>query len=115
MADELRMLRTRHGMPYRLIPLPLPEAKFSADGSRLPAGYANFLILNEAVLVPIYDDPADNIALERLHSCFPTREVIGINCSTLLQQYGSLHCVTMQLPQGIVLVRPQVEYLSHST
>jgi len=115
MAEELRMLRTRLGMPYRLIPLPLPKAKFSADGSRLPAGYANFLILNEAVLVPTYDDPADNIALERLRSCFPTREAIGINCSILLQQYGSLHCVTMQLPKGIVLVRPQVEYLSHST
>jgi agmatine deiminase len=105
MADELRKLRTRHGMPYRLVPLPLPEAKFNADGNRLPAGYANFFILNEAVLVPTYDDPADNIALEQLRNCFPSREVIGINCLTLLQQYGSLHCVTMHLPRGVMLVR----------
>ncbi len=110
MAGELRTLRTRHGMPYRLIPLPLPEAKFSAGGSRLPAGYANFLILNEAVLVPTYADPADKTALERLRSCFPTREVIGINCSILLQQYGSLHCVTMQLPRGIAMGHPQTAY-----
>ncbi|MDX1656900.1 MAG: agmatine deiminase family protein, partial [Candidatus Competibacteraceae bacterium] len=75
---------------------------YDEDGRRLPAGYANFLILNDAVLVPTYRDPMDPIALERLRACFPGREVVGVPCSTLIQQNGSLHCVTMQLPSGVL-------------
>lgn len=101
MARELSALRDYRGKPYRLVPLPLPAPIFDADdGRRLPAGYANFLILNHAVLVPIYGQPRDSVALERLRPCFPDREVIGIDCNALIQQYGGLHCVTMQIPQA---------------
>ena len=102
MAAELAAFRTPRGTPYRLVPLPWPQPKFDADGARLPATYANFLILNGAVLVPTYRDPADAVALERLRRCFPNREVIGIDCLPLIQQHGSLHCVTMQLPASVV-------------
>lgn len=102
MESELRVFRTRDNEPYRLIPLPWPRAKLNENGERLPATYANFLIINGAVLVPTYDDPADAAALARLQSCFPERDVVAIPCTPLLLQYGSLHCVTMQLPAGVL-------------
>ncbi len=102
MAQELAAFRTATGEPYRLVPLPLPTAQLGANGERLPAGYANFLIVNGAVLVPTYNDPADDVALTQLKNCFPGRQVVGINCSSLIQQGGSLHCVTMQLPAGVL-------------
>ena len=71
-------------------------------GRRLAAGYANFLIINRAVLVPTYDDPKDAVALERLRVAFPDREIIGIDCRELIRQGGSLHCATMHLPKGIL-------------
>jgi agmatine deiminase len=101
MAEELRAFRTADNQLYHLIELPLPAACYATDGQRLPAGYANFLILNGAVLMPTYDDPQDAVALERLRGCFPEREVVGIPGMTLIRQYGSLHCVTMQLPVGV--------------
>lgn len=98
---ELQALRTAEGEPYKLVALPLPNAIFDADGKRLPAGYPNFLIINGAVLVPTYGDAInDPIALGRLRPCFPDREVIGIDCRALIAQYGSLHCVTMQIPSA---------------
>ncbi len=102
MADELKSFRTSAGQPYRLLPLPWPSAKHDGNGQRLPASYANFLILNGAVLVPIYDDPHDARALDVIGQAFPGRKIIGIDCSTLILQHGSLHCVTMQLPQGVL-------------
>jgi agmatine/peptidylarginine deiminase len=102
MEAELQALRTADGKPYTLVPLPLPAAVFDEDGKRLPAGYPNFLILNGAVLVPTYGDAVnDRIALERLRPAFPGREVIGIDCRALIEQYGSLHCVTMQIPSAV--------------
>jgi agmatine deiminase len=86
----------------KLLPLPWPKAKFDADGERLPATYANFLIINSAVLVPVYNDPADFQALETVGKAFPDREIIGIDCSALILQHGSLHCVTMQIPKGVL-------------
>jgi agmatine/peptidylarginine deiminase len=77
----------------------LPRPIQDEAGRRLPAGYANFLIVNDAVLVPVYGDPADAVALARLREVFPGREVIGIDCRALVHQYGSLHCVTMQIPK----------------
>ncbi|MEW6648313.1 MAG: agmatine deiminase family protein [Pseudomonadota bacterium] len=100
MERELKAFRDNEGRPYRLVPLPLPSPKRNEHGQRLPATYANFLIINGAVLVPVYDDVLDTVALERLAPCFPGREIIAINCLPLIQQYGSLHCVTMQLPAG---------------
>ncbi|MGH8459193.1 MAG: agmatine deiminase family protein, partial [Nevskiales bacterium] len=94
-------LRRPNGQPYRLLGLPWPQPKF--DGSdRLPATYANFLIINGAVLAPIYDDPADALALDILREAFPGREIVGVDCRALIRQYGSLHCVAMQLPAGVV-------------
>lgn len=102
MEAELRAFRTQRGTPYRLVPLPWPRPKYAPDGRRLPATYANFLIINNAVLVPTYDDEADKLALSQLQTCFPEREIIGIPCSPLILQNGSLHCVTMQLPAGVL-------------
>ncbi len=102
MAEELRALRQADGTAYHLQALPWPRARYDADGKRLPATYANFLIINGAVLMPTYRDPADGRARAVLQTCFPKREVIGIDCCALIRQFGSLHCVTMQLPEGIV-------------
>ena len=100
MESEIAAFRTREGRPYRMIPLPWPAAKFDAEGDRLPATYANFLVLNGAVLVPTYQDQNDAAALEVISGAFPGREIIGIDCLPLILQHGSLHCVTMQLPKG---------------
>jgi agmatine/peptidylarginine deiminase len=72
------------------------------EGERLPATYANFLIINGAVLLPFYGSPKDRIAKEQLQKAFPDREIIGINCLSLIKQNGSLHCVTMQFPENIL-------------
>lgn len=98
MAAELRAFRRLDGQPYRLVPLPMPSAIHDDDGQRLPAGYANFLIINGAVLVPQYGVPQDGPALDALRARFPDRDAIAIDCRWLIRQYGSLHCVTMQLP-----------------
>jgi agmatine deiminase len=82
--------------------LPWPRARYDEDGQRLPATYANFLVINNAVLVPTYEDPADAAALTSLKACFPDREIVPIDCLPLIYQYGSLHCVTMQLPEGVL-------------
>lgn len=101
MAAQLATFTNASGQAYRLVPLPIPAPIRSEEGDRLPATYANFLIINDAVLVPIYNDPADRIALERLADCFPTRSIIPIDCVPLIRQYGSLHCMTMQFPSSI--------------
>lgn len=102
MVSELAALRTSQGQAYRIVPLPWPHVKLNAAGERLPATYANFLIINEAVLVPTYDDPADHEALERLAGCFPGRDIVAIPALPLIHQYGSVHCVAMQLPRGVI-------------
>lgn len=103
MESDLAALRDASGKPYDLLPLPMPRAHFTSDGQRLPATYANFLIINGAVLMPTYNDPVhDGVAMEILGSAFPGREIIGINCEPIIKQYGSLHCLTMQLPAGIL-------------
>lgn len=102
MENELKAFRTRDGQPYTLVPLPWPQAKYDDDGHRLPATYANFLIINEMVLVPTYADGADKAALMQIKKCFPQRQVIAVSCQPLILQHGSLHCVTMQLPAGVL-------------
>ncbi len=102
MEDELKAFYTEGGMPYNLVALPMSDAIFDEDGQRLPATYANFLIINGAVLVPTYGVPQDSEALEILRGCFPDREIIGLDCRPLIYQHGSLHCVTMQYPEGVV-------------
>ncbi|MFA5689711.1 MAG: agmatine deiminase family protein [Kiritimatiellales bacterium] len=97
MENELRQLTGFH-----LLPLPWPKAKFDSAGNRMPVTYANFLVINGAVLVPVYNDPEnDAAALNILQTAFPEREIIGIDCSEIILQHGSLHCLTMQIPEGI--------------
>ena len=103
LEKELKALRTASGKAYQLTPLPWPSAKYNRQGERLPATYANFLIINGAVLLPVYNDKKDDEAIAVLQECFPEREIIPINCLPLIEQSGSLHCITMQLPAGITL------------
>lgn len=102
MEAELQSFRAPDGAPYRLIALPWPKARFDEQAHRLPATYANFLVINGAVLVPTYRDDNDQKALDCIGQAFPGREVIGIDCLPLIEQHGSLHCVTMQLPAGVL-------------
>jgi len=102
MEKELKAFRDENNRPYHLIPLPMADAVYY-ENERLPATYANFLIINGAVLVPVYNDRHDNEVLEIFRKNFPEREVVGIDCSVLIRQHGSLHCVTMQFPQGVIL------------
>lgn len=102
MAHELADLRQPGGQRYKLVPLPSPRPIRNRHGQRLPASYANFLIINGAVLVPAYSDPADEAARGTIANCFPDREVILIDCVPLIHQFGSLHCVTMQFPAGVL-------------
>jgi agmatine deiminase len=103
MEEELRAFRTDDGAPYRLEPLPWPDACFDPDdGHRLPATYANFLFINGAVLVPTYGVSQDAAALEVFRRLCPDRDVIAIDCRLLIRQHGSLHCITMQYPEGVV-------------
>ena len=95
---QLKCLRTKEGKPYRLLPLPMPKAMYDED-DRLPATYANFLIINGAVLVPTYNQPElDKKAMDIIQQAFPDREIIGIDAQVAVRQHGSLHCLTMQFP-----------------
>ncbi len=98
MKKELRNFKTLDNRYYRLIPLPMADAIYEND-VRLPATYANFLIINGAVLMPTYNSPKDEIAKQQLQRAFPDREIVGIDCMALIKQHGSLHCVTMQYPK----------------
>lgn len=101
MEHALGKLHDRDGRPYRLVPLPWPQPKTGPDGERQPASYANFLLVNGAVLLPVYRDPADETAVQQLQQCFPDREIVPIDCLPLIAQHGSLHCLTMQFPAGV--------------
>ncbi|OAN87810.1 agmatine deiminase [Marinobacter sp. EhC06] len=102
MEEELQEFRQADGSPYKLTPLPWPDAIYDEDGERLPATYANFLIINDAVLLPVYDVPQDEDAITVMKEIFPSREIVPIDCRPLIRQHGSLHCVTMQIPAGVV-------------
>jgi agmatine deiminase len=102
MAEELRSFRTLAGRPYRLVALPWPDPAHDGQGRRLPATYANFLIINGAVLVPMYGTSKDRPAIEIIGRAFPGRKVTGVHCLPLLTGSGSLHCITMQIPKGVL-------------
>lgn len=98
MEEQLKTLRTLEGEPYRLLKLPMPHPIFD-DGYRLPATYANFLILNGAVLCPTYGQPdLDNEAIRIIAKAFPDREMVPIDSQVIIKQHGSIHCCTMQFP-----------------
>ncbi len=101
MEDELKVIKTLDNQPYKLIPLPMVEAIYAPDDNRrLPATYANFLILNDVVLMPTYQVAQDDVAIEQLQKAFPNKKVVGIDCKALILQHGSLHCISMQYPKG---------------
>ena len=98
MEEQLKTFRTLEGKPYRLVKLPMPRP-ILFEGERLPATYANFLVINGAVLCPTYDQPdLDAEALRLIGEAFPDREIVGIDCRSIIKQHGSLHCCTMQYP-----------------
>ncbi|EJW99783.1 peptidyl-arginine deiminase family protein [gut metagenome] len=102
MESQLHTFRTLKREPFRLLALPMVNA-IVEDGERLPATYANFLIMNDAVLYPTYNQPKqDKLAKEVLQLAFPNYEIVGIDCRALIKQHGSLHCVTMQYPAGVL-------------
>lgn len=101
MEQQLQQFRTLDGRPYRLVPLPMAAPAFDSEGQRLPATYANFLIVNGAVLLPTYGEPTiDRLAQQQLQQAFPQHEIVPIDCRVLIEQHGSLHCCTMQFPVG---------------
>ena len=102
MENDLKAFRTKEGDPYQLVALPMADPVYDGE-DRLPATYANFLIINSAVLVPTYENEKDQEAMDIIQKVFPDREVIGINCLPLIRQHGSLHCITMQFPEGVLL------------
>ena len=110
MEEELQALRTLDGKPYRLLKLPLPRPIYD-NGERLPATYANYLVINGAVLVPTYDQPdLDAEAMRIIGQAFPDREMVGINCRAVIKQHGSLHCCTMQYYCGL---RPKEKIINN--
>lgn len=103
MEEQLKTFTDYKGNPYKLITLPMAKAAYDEDNTRLPATYANFLIMNDIVLMPFYNDKeTDEEAQKQLQKAFPTREVIGVDCSPLIRQHGSLHCITMQYPENFI-------------
>jgi len=100
LQDNLKRLQNaklENGKPLNIIQLPMPK-RIIFDGLVLPASYANFLILNNCVLVPTFNDTNDRIALNILAECFPNREIIGINAIDLIWGFGTLHCLSQQIP-----------------
>lgn len=101
MEEELEAISKEHG--FKLIALPMSSAVYY-DDERLPATYANFLFVNGAVLVPVYGVREDEEALKIFRETFPEREIVAIDCSVLIRQHGSLHCVTMNFAKGVELI-----------
>ena len=102
LEQQLMALRKADGKPYKLLKLPMPEAIFDGQ-ERLPATYANFLIINGAVLCPTYNQPRKDVeAMKTIAQAYPGREVIGIDARTIIRQHGSVHCLTMQFPRGLL-------------
>lgn len=103
MRAQLSMFRTAEGLAYNLVELPLPDPVYDADGSRLPATYANYLVANGVIFMPTYAQPdKDELAMRSIRIAYPEHKVTGVDCRTLLRQHGSLHCATMQIPKGIL-------------
>lgn len=103
MKRQLSEFTTLTGEPFKLVELPFPDPIYDEEGERLPATYANFLIMNNKVLMPSYNQPQnDTLATVALQKAFPNHQVVTVDCRALIKQHGSLHCVTMQLPTEIL-------------
>ena len=109
LEKELKALKTLDGYPYRLLRLSAPDPIYD-DGDRLPATYANFVILNGAVIVPTYNQPEkDEAAMKTIGKAFPDYKIIGIDSQTVVRQHGSLHCLTMQIPKDVLATKDSIE------
>ncbi len=106
LSRELAGLRDEHGAPYRRIELPSPGRITDSEDRPLPATYANFLILNDALLIPQYGVEADSPARALLAQAFPGRYPYLIDAGPLIAQYGSLHCASLQIPAGVIPESP---------
>lgn len=96
--EKLQTMTDQDGFPLRVVKLQMPH-KVELKGVRLPASYANFLIINGKVLVPTYRSAkTDAMALSTLQALFPTRRVVGIDCTDLVWGLGSIHCISQQVP-----------------
>jgi agmatine deiminase len=95
---RLKNARTSDGQKLEIVEIPMP-GPVVFEGRQLPASYANFYIANGAVLVPVFNDPNDRIALNTLEELFPTREIVPIYCGDLIWGFGALHCMTQQQPR----------------
>jgi agmatine deiminase len=96
MKEELKRLKNQENKPYKLIGVPMPKAIYK-NSQRLPASYINFLITNSSILLPIYKDESDRIAIEIFRSLFAEREIVPIDSRRLVEQGGSIHCSTMNI------------------
>ena len=102
MRAQLTMFRNREGEPFNLVELPLPEAVRDPEGNRLPATYANYLVTERNIFMPVYNQPAlDLLACHTVKIAFPHHNVVPVECLTLIRQHGSLHCSTMQIPENL--------------
>jgi agmatine deiminase len=102
LRENIRRLRAatdQNGKPLAIVELPMPGAVIF-EGRRLPASYANFYIANGVVLVPVFNDPNDRVALDILTDLFPSREVVGIYSGDLIWGFGAMHCMTQQQPRA---------------
>lgn len=95
---RLKLAKLENGKTPKIVVLPMPK-RLDFDGVRIPASYANFLILNKLVLVPTFNDPNDRLVLNILADCFPDREIIGISAIDLIWGFGTLHCLSQQIPE----------------
>jgi agmatine deiminase len=100
LRDNYRKLTAstdQSGRRLRVVKLPMPAPVYF-QGQRLPASYANFYIANKLLLVPVFNDPNDRVALDLLAKLLPGREVVGIYCGDFIWGLGALHCMTQQQP-----------------
>lgn len=98
--DVLRRSLTNTGTPFTIVEVPVPAGRVTFEGARLPLTYANYYLVNGAVLVPLYGVPDDQRALDILRPLFPGRQVIGLPARALITGGGAFHCVTQQQPGG---------------
>ena len=100
---QLRKLVTRKGAPYKLIPVLMPEkCLLDGDGNILPASYINFIFINNAMIVPLYNDNHDSLALNTFSKICPDRKIVGVDAIELIKQFGSLHCATLNIPSKVL-------------
>lgn len=103
MRKQLASFRTIDNMRFNLVELPIPSPIYDENGERLPATYANFLIMDGVILMPTYGQRHnDALAARLLNVAYPDHEIVPVDCCALIKQHGSLHCVTMQLPSEIL-------------